>query len=153
MAATYEIAKVSGSVVGAVYEVANVSGTTTQPSGAIYQVANVSGTVAATPVLAAIHTQTVEALAAVTLTALTTNGTVPTSYVWTQVAGPTVSMTTSGNTMSFQAPGVLGGTYVQFTVQANGTSNTITAEVDVYGATDFILEGSTWVPAGQVTRL
>lgn len=94
--------------------------------------------------------QTVEPGSVVTLTGAGTDidGTVA-SYSWAKTVGPTVTLSGTGNTRTFIAPSVAGGTSLTFaltvTDNSGGVSNPDTMTVAVLPATEFRAVGGVWV--------
>lgn len=72
------------------------------------------------------------------------------SYVWSQTAGPAVTLSGSGASRTFTAPGTLAGVSLTFqlTVTDNsGATGTDTVQVAVLPAAERIMIGGTWQPA------
>jgi PKD domain len=73
------------------------------------------------------------------------------SYAWTQITGPTVTLTGGpGATRSFIAPTLIGGTFLEFqlTVTDNtGSTDTDLVAVTVASGTDFYWNGTAWRPS------
>lgn len=141
---TWRVAKISGSA-GSTWRIAKISGTLgyvqnswrvariTGTLGSSWRIAKVSGSLAytATPVLASPASQSVDPLTIVTIVAQVSNGIVPDSYSFTS---PGITITTVGNTATFQAPGTAFGGTVTVTITATkgaNTSSPVTATVIV----------------------
>ncbi len=96
----------------------------------------------------------VEPWTTVTLTATASSG-LPTSWAFTQLSGPAVTLTPSGNTVSFVTPA--SATTEIVSIQAVGTyadgSKTGAASVDieVLFATEYMNLGGVWVPVQMLT--
>lgn len=89
-----------------------------------------------------------EALALVSIGA-TYIGAVPTSWTWTQIAGPTVQLVQSGATVEFVAPATPDGTEVTLSVSATNAESQSQADfvtIRVYPNQWYDLVGSAWVP-------
>lgn len=73
------------------------------------------------------------------------------SYAWTQTAGTAVTLTGTGATRTFTAPGTLAGTTLTFSLtvtdNSGGTSAADTVNVTVLAAAERIMLAGSWVPA------
>lgn len=74
------------------------------------------------------------------------------SYVWTQTAGTTVTLSGSGATRTFTAPGLLAPETLGFQLSINSGASTDTVAVAVRPATARIVKASAWVPV-EIRRL
>lgn len=95
-------------------------------------------------------TRTVEPGQSVTLTAVLASSLTADTYVWTQLAGPPVTLTGLGASTVFVAPSDAAGTTVQFGVVAtiDGVSSAqVVASVDVLPEIEWRATASGWKPA------
>jgi hypothetical protein len=84
----------------------------------------------------------------VTLTAVTTGGT-PSSWIFTQTGGVTVTLSGTGASRTFVAPALADGTILDFEVtvtRAGAADATATLEISVWAAAEYILTSSGWEP-------
>jgi hypothetical protein len=94
--------------------------------------------------------RTVEALDVVTLTALPgATSSTPTGYEWRQVSGAATAFEDNGNSITFTAPPVVGGSTVVFGCIAtidSVRSNEVTASVKVLPHLYWIAGATAWIP-------
>jgi len=80
------------------------------------------------PIVSAGVDQSVNAASTVTLSAMSTGGTAPVSYTWSQTAGPTVTLSsTNGANVTFTAPSQTTGSVLTFGVVATDANGLVSA--------------------------
>lgn len=130
-----------------------VTGSGVAPTGQTFDLLRVQGSGLASIVVEPFGSQReVEAFAPVTLTARVEDY-VPTSYTWTQVSGPTVTLVPSGASCSFDAPGTLNGGVVLIGVTATlGAQTSVQTRAAIPVKPSTILGrriSDTWSPSGM----
>ena len=147
------LSKVGGAVTSTLLELrlSNIAGTVTSNPLKL-RVTEVGGLITSTtiPVVNAGPNQSVEPLTAVTLPVSATNS--PTSYSVTQASGPAVVLSGPGTSSTFQAPRVLSGATLVFSVTASnsaGTSPPSSVTVVVYPHLYWVLTAGAWLPANE----
>lgn len=95
----------------------------------------------------------IEPYSIVNLTASSTNTTSP-IYTWNQLSGTPVTLSGTGASRTFKAPGTLNGETLNFQVTVTESSNTATdtCSVTVYGVNERIRRSGSWDPIEIIVK-